>query len=107
MSNKSRRTYRRFDCADCRKSVGKKTGDVESYMVHDSVWASAGMEPLGGGLCVNCLEARLGRSLTGADFPTDKPINFPGVMRDTPQLFQLKSDAWGLPVESLTPGAGL
>jgi hypothetical protein len=40
-------------------------------MVHDELWAQAGMEPLGGWLCVGCLERRLGRRLVPADF---KPV---------------------------------
>jgi hypothetical protein len=37
-------------------------------MVHDELWAQAGMEPFGGWLCVGCLERRLGRRLVPADF---------------------------------------
>lgn len=79
-------------CVDCGVTVVAKTGPVENYMVHDSVWTEAGMGR--GFLCVNCIESRLGRGLTGADFPIELPINYPGQQRDTPRLFQLKSDAW-------------
>jgi hypothetical protein len=44
----------------------------EWYMVRDEVWQEAGMplEPTRRDyLCVLCLEDRLGRELTGADFP--------------------------------------
>jgi len=40
----------------------------ESYMVHDSLWLSAGMTPNGGRLCVKCLEKRIGRKLNRRDF---------------------------------------
>jgi len=50
-------------CRDCGVSVAG-----EWYTVHDHVWAAAGMERLGGCLCVGCLEARLGRGLNAADF---------------------------------------
>jgi hypothetical protein len=56
----------------------------EYYMVHHHVWHAAGMpeHKLGyqgagpGFLCMGCLEARLGRCLTPADF-IDAPINRP------------------------------
>jgi hypothetical protein len=34
----------------------------EVYTVREAVWKAAGMEPMGGCLCVGCLEQRLGRS---------------------------------------------
>jgi len=37
--------------------------DTEVYMVRESVWGKAGMEPYGGCLCIGCLERRLGRKL--------------------------------------------
>jgi hypothetical protein len=44
----------------------------EFFSVHDDVWAAGGAgRDL---LCVGCLEDRLGRKLTPADF-TDLPIN--------------------------------
>jgi len=43
-------------------------------MVHDAVWARAGMYSNGGFLCIGCLEKRLGRTLRPSDF-TDAPIN--------------------------------
>jgi hypothetical protein len=61
-------------CADC----GVDTSPVEmgpraeTFMVHDEVWAAAGMST--GRLCVGCLEDRLGRQLTPADF-TDCKMN--------------------------------
>jgi hypothetical protein len=56
-------------CADCRAD----TWD-EYYMVHNEVWAESGMTPLGGKLCIGCMETRLGRQLAAADF-TPVPLN--------------------------------
>lgn len=82
-------------CADCGKTVAADTGDVENYIVHDHVWAEAGMKSFRGGcLCVSCIESRLGRPLTGDDLPLgDVLVNYPGQQRDTPRMHQLKSDA--------------
>jgi hypothetical protein len=46
----------------------------EWYVVTDNVWHAGGLGTLGGYLCIGCLEARIGRRLTPADF-TDAPIN--------------------------------
>jgi hypothetical protein len=56
-------------CPDCQGY------DPESYMVHDAVWAEAGLEPDDGWFHLECLERRLGRKLTQADFPTDALSN--------------------------------
>lgn len=59
-----------FECIDC--SV--VTTDIdEYYMVHDGIWMTA-CPKKSGMLCIGCLEERLGRTLTAADF-TDAPIN--------------------------------
>src|SRR5262245_60324285 len=42
--------------------------ECEIYMVRNSVWKAAGMEPWGGCLCIGCLEKRLGRRLKPKDF---------------------------------------
>jgi hypothetical protein len=77
-------------CIDCGMDTTpnrrrRGAGTWEWYMVHDSVWLAAGMpkrEPMmgykspGGFLCIGCLEARLGRTLTPRDF-TDTPVNRP------------------------------
>jgi hypothetical protein len=55
-------------CVDCRVDT---IGVREFYRVHDSVRPLA---ELGGCLCIGCLEERIGRRLTPADF-TDAPIN--------------------------------
>jgi hypothetical protein len=76
-------------CIDCgmdtapdddRRRRGARTS--EYYMVHDHVWRAAGMpksDPMNLGrdfLCIGCLERRLGRQLTHADF-TNAIINRP------------------------------
>jgi hypothetical protein len=43
------------------------------YMVSNDLWASAGIEPDGGMLCLNCLEKRIGRRLTYDDFTAIVP----------------------------------
>jgi hypothetical protein len=60
-------------CADCGMctspydSFGEAIpGAWEHYMVHDHVWAEAGMDK--GHLCIGCLETRLGRELASEDF---------------------------------------
>jgi hypothetical protein len=56
----------------------------EVYMVRDAVWRKAGIEGMGGSLCVGCLERRIGRKLKPKDFPRDHPFNdmrMPGTPR--------------------------
>jgi hypothetical protein len=55
---------------DCgRDTVPADLSEVEYYMVHNEMWAAAGMgHPRGGMLCVGCLEGRLDRELVPADF---------------------------------------
>jgi hypothetical protein len=54
----------------------------EVYTVRDTVWKAAGMEPMGGCICVGCLEKRLGRNLRLKDFPRRHPFNsLPGTER--------------------------
>ncbi|MBF3650456.1 hypothetical protein ISF86_11980 [Burkholderia pseudomallei] len=57
------------ECADC--------GCLHpgEYWVHPRVWSGSGMAVDGGKLCLVCLEARLQRRLTVADFPADAAIN--------------------------------
>lgn len=67
-------------CADCGVNTTPRGPDWEWYMVHDQVWADAGMKTGDenhsgrGFLCIGCLEKRLVRQLTPADFK-DLPIN--------------------------------
>ena len=61
------RMERRFHCADC----GYNTRQNEYYAVTPAVWRQAIRRGKGNGtimLCIGCLEARLGRLLTPADF---------------------------------------
>jgi hypothetical protein len=56
---------RRSCCRDCKQDT------IESgnyYMVHDEIWAASGLSDLEDMLCLDCLEGRLGRRLTIADF---------------------------------------
>jgi hypothetical protein len=88
-----------IDCgADTSPCTGKRgcrhKGKWETYMVRDTVWEAAGMGRgwghgnASGFLCVGCLEARLGRMLTPADF-IDYPINEPHPW-DTPRMLARK-----------------
>lgn len=65
-------------CEDCGVDTvpGKPGQPTEWYMVHNSVWVHAGAATVRY-LCIACLEKRLGRELTAADF-TDAPCNDPG-----------------------------
>lgn len=47
----------------------------EVYMVRNRVWEAAGMEPMGGCLCIGCLERRLGRRLKPKDFLRGHELN--------------------------------
>ena len=49
-----------FRCVDCRKDTNKSG---EYYTVKDEVWATSGLAPHGGMLCLRCLEKRIGREL--------------------------------------------
>jgi hypothetical protein len=54
----------------------------EVYTVRAAVWAQVGMEPMGGCLCIGCLEKRLGRRLKPKDFKRNHPFNqVPGTAR--------------------------
>jgi hypothetical protein len=58
----------------------------EIYTVKGHIWRKAGMEPLGGCLCVGCIEKRLGRKLRQRDFERDHPFNNTG--RGTMRLLE-------------------
>jgi hypothetical protein len=67
---KEREGFRHFQCLDCSQYT-----DREYYMVHNHLWLR--VNPADDGmLCIGCLEARLGRTLTRADF-TGAPVNNP------------------------------
>jgi hypothetical protein len=83
-------------CADCGIELLPATPpgvrDWHRYMVHNRVWAEAGMTPLGGWLCIPCFEDRLGRPLTPADL-ADVPLNDLDGDKDMPRLARLKHAA--------------
>lgn len=54
------------DCGICTLCIS------EYYMVTDEVWEAAGLDK--GMVCIACLEARIGKTLTATDF-TDCPLN--------------------------------
>lgn len=62
-----------FDCLDCKRSVQEMK--EYSYMVSNEVWNNANLNSNAGVLCIKCLEKRLKRLLTSADFPKNLPIN--------------------------------
>jgi hypothetical protein len=88
----------RIECMPMDTPIG--SCDWHRYMVTDKVWFQAGMTPLGGWLCIDCLERRLGRLLHWRDL-ADLPVNDPddyGNSEDLPRLAALKRDAaraWG------------
>lgn len=54
----------------------------EVYTVKPEIWKAAGMEPMGGCLCIGCIERGLGRMLTAKDFMPNHPFNtMPGTER--------------------------
>jgi hypothetical protein len=71
----------RFVCLDCSGDTGLMD---EYYMVHDHLWAAAGLRGNDGMLCIGCLEGRLERLLEPKDF-TDAPVNH-GFTRQSERL---------------------
>jgi hypothetical protein len=57
----------------------------------NAVWKAAGMEALGGCLCIGCLEKRLGRRLKPKDFERDHEFNSPQIP-GTPRLMKRRKD---------------
>ena len=54
--------FEQSPCPDCGLDDGTY------YQVHNRVWKQAGLEPLGGWYCPDCLAQRLGRQLRLSDF---------------------------------------
>lgn len=87
MSN-GRKTRAFSPCDDCGWPTVWRKRPSEWYMVHDEVWlaaekaADAGLTRF---LCIGCLEERLGRELTAADF-TGAPVNDPAARYITARL---------------------
>lgn len=79
------------DCHDCGidtlPSPPRNRQEAQWYMVTDTVWSNAQMTA--GYLCIDCLENRIGRLLTAADFK-NLPVNYPGIFDDTPRLRAIK-----------------
>ena len=74
--------------ADKSKGVEQRiTAESEVYIVRNVVWAAAGMKPLGGCLCIGCLEKRLGRCLRPKDFLRSHVFNS-SRMPGTPRLLK-------------------
>jgi hypothetical protein len=76
-------------CLDC----GINTDAIdEYYMLQNEVWAQVN-PGIDGKLCIGCVERRLGRTLTAADF-TDGKINTSATLRRSPRLTErLKSSS--------------
>lgn len=62
---------RGFHCVDC-DVLTASSGCSEYYMVQHELWSVYGVRY--GMLCIGCLERRMGRELTSADF-LDCPLN--------------------------------
>lgn len=56
---------RKWLCLDCGRDTGRLR---EHYFIVTPLWLKA-VGSIKGMLCVGCLEARLGRTLTATDFP--------------------------------------
>jgi hypothetical protein len=54
-------------------------------MLHDHIWSLTGIGKNDGKLCISCVEKRLNRKLTPADF-MDIPLNFGGHMTQSDKL---------------------
>ena len=64
-------------CFGCGVETIPATGEQEYYSVRDEIWAATELPfTFGYYLCIGCLEQRIGRRLTRADF-SDAPINAP------------------------------
>jgi hypothetical protein len=76
-------------CLDC--NINTDAID-EYYMLRNEVWAQVN-PGIDGQLCIGCVEHRLGRTLTAADF-TDAKINNSTTLRRSPRLIdRLKSSS--------------
>jgi hypothetical protein len=71
-----------FLCDDCYTDTRHIH---EYYMVHDYIWAQAGMLPEPSVLCIGCLEIRLGRILEPKDF-TIAQVNDPCILNSSARL---------------------
>ena len=74
-------------CLDCKRDTSEID---EYYTLKDEVWAEANPD-IDGMLCIACIEKRIGRQLTAADFPSDVPLNTAvrlGDWKGSPQLLE-------------------
>ena len=82
--------YKDTRCCDCQietnhHELPPNINRAEWYMVHDHIWEQATKDKSAFFLCIGCLEKRLDRTLTPADF-NDAPLNYwPGFQR-SPRL---------------------
>ena len=87
-------TRRKFKCLDCQVDTGKIH---EHYFIHTATWLSV-VKSIRGMLCVGCLEKRLERRLTKADFP-DITVNNPRYEAKSQRLMErmvnLHFEIWG------------
>jgi hypothetical protein len=72
-----------FAVVRIKQSDGQIVDELsEVYTVRSKIWKAANIEPMGGCLCIGCLERRLGRTLTAKDFMPNHPFNtMPGTER--------------------------
>src|SRR5215510_7179058 len=74
-----------------RGGIGGSCGsDREWFMLKDRVWNLAQCDRPRRFLCVGCLERRLGRTLTAADFKRSAKVNFVG--SKSPRLLRRMRD---------------
>lgn len=74
------KSKRKWLCVDCQEDT-----KFEHYFAKNSVWFGEAKMTEEGMLCVGCLEARIGRTLTKVDF-TDAHINDPRRYSKTSRL---------------------
>lgn len=67
--------HHQLPCSDCSEPTSIKGQKSEYYMVKFNVWKQANPAERADFLCIGCLEARLGRTLTPEDFAL-VPLNF-------------------------------
>ena len=67
------------DAASVKQTIDDQS---EVYMVRAVVWKQTGVAPMGGCLCIACLEQRIGRRLRPKDFLRGHAFNeMPGTQR--------------------------
>lgn len=74
ITDEMKEELKEFDCVDCSENTSRWFL-AEYYMVDFDLWNSVMGSQNTGMLCIGCLEARIGRELTSADF-IEAPINY-------------------------------